>query len=174
MKHILGEAASSGMVPAYTAFSVLLTVLHSPQAHSVSVSHPYYNFGLHCTEVTMSQKEQLTLSKIANYGSLRFPIRSQLQVEITKIRLKFKMGEGCWILPWKNDGRRWKKRDWGILHHLRGRGEMVWRVWCHLCGLGQCTSGGGYLDSLLWHGLSSAPHVSHESMLWNFSYSDLI
>lgn len=54
MKHILGEEASSGMVPAYTAFSVLLTVLHSPQARCVSVSHPDYNFELHCTEVTMS------------------------------------------------------------------------------------------------------------------------
>lgn len=94
MKHILGEEASSGMVPAYAAFSVLLTVLHSPQARCVSVNHPDYNFELCCTEVTMSQKRLLPLLKIANYGSVLFPISSQLQAESTKIRLKCKAGEG--------------------------------------------------------------------------------
>jgi len=82
------------MVPAYTAFPVLLTVLHSPQASRVSVNHPDYNFELRCTEVTMSQKRLLPLSKIANYGSVPFPISSQLQAKSAKMRLKCKAGEG--------------------------------------------------------------------------------
>lgn len=42
----------------------------------------------------MSQKRLLPLLKIANYGSVLFPISSQLQAESTKIRLKCKAGEG--------------------------------------------------------------------------------
>lgn len=42
----------------------------------------------------MSQKRLLLLLKIANYGSVLFPISSQLQAESTKIRLKCKAGEG--------------------------------------------------------------------------------
>lgn len=82
------------MVPAYAAFSVLLTALHSPQACHVSVSHPDYNFELCCTEVTTSQKHLLPLLKIANYGSVPFPISSLLQAESTKIRLKCQAEEG--------------------------------------------------------------------------------
>lgn len=117
------------MVPAYTAFSVLLTVLHSPQACLVSVSHPDYNFELCCTEVTMSQKHLLPLLKTANYGSVPFPISSQLQAESTKIRLKCQAGEEMLGSSLEKDVRgEGKKREQGILHHLRGWGEMVWQV----------------------------------------------
>lgn len=137
MKHILGEETSSGMVPAYATFSVLLTVLHGPQARRVSVNHPDYNFELRCTEVTMSQKRPLPLLKIANYGSVPFPISSQLQAERTKIRLKCKAGEGM-LDPSleKRVGGREGKEIREVLHHLRGWGEMVRRVPCHLRGLG--------------------------------------
>lgn len=79
----------------------------------------------------MSQKRLLPLLKIANYGSVLFPISSQLQAESTKIRLKCKAGEGM-LHPslekgWGGEGGG-EKRDQGILHHSRGWGEMVWRV----------------------------------------------
>lgn len=136
MKHILGEEASSGMVPAYAAFSVLLTVLHSPQARCVSVNHPDYNFELRCTEVTMSQKWPLPLLKIANYGSVTFSISSQLQAESTKIRLKCKAGEGMLDPSLEKGWEGGRRRNQGILHQLRGWREMVGRVPGHLRGLG--------------------------------------
>lgn len=117
------------MVPAYTACSVLLTVLHSPQVYRVSVSHPDYNFELCCTEVTMSQKHLLPLLKIANYGNVPFHFSSPLQAESTKIRLKCQAGEGL-LDPSLEKEWEWrgKKKEQGILHHLRRWGEMVWQV----------------------------------------------
>lgn len=85
MKHILGYEASSGMVPAYAAFLVLLTVLLSPQARRVSVSHPDYNSELCCTEVTMSQKHLLPLLTIANYGSVPFPLAHRCKQKVQKL-----------------------------------------------------------------------------------------
>lgn len=135
MKHILGLEASSGLVPAYAACSVLLTVLHSPKARRVSVSHPDYNFELCCTEVTMSQKHLLPLLKIANYGSVPFHISSLLQAESTKIRLKCQAGEGR-LDPslgkkvWAERGRRESRESCIIWED----GEK----WCVRCQVPEC------------------------------------
>lgn len=136
MKHILGEEASSGMLPAYAAFSVLLTVLHSPRAHCVSVSHPDYNFELCCTEVTMSQKQPLLLLKIANYGSVPIPISSQLQAESTKIRLKRKAGEGMLDPSLEKGWEGGNEKRSGNSPSLVGLGGNGAKVLGHLCGLG--------------------------------------
>lgn len=167
MKHILGEEASFGIVPAYAAFSVLLTVLHSPWARCVSVSHPDYNFELCCTEVTMSQKQPLLLLKIANYGSVPIPVSSQLQAESTKIRLKCKAGEGMLdpsLEKWWEGGN--KKRT-GNSTSLAGLGGNGARLLDPLCGLGpyaMCLEGPRSLG-LTAEWLVSVPNVSLEGML---------
>lgn len=160
------------MVPAYAAFSVLLTVLHSPQACLVSVSHPDYNFELCCTEVTMSQKHLLPLLKTANYGSVPFPISSQLQAESTKIRLKCQAGEEMLgsSLEKECEGRGEEKTA-GNLASLERMGRNGVAVSRSQCACGSRVQ--GHVDWLLRHRLSRVPNVCLEGMLWNLS-SDFI
>lgn len=155
------------MVPAYAAFSVLLTVLHSPQARRVSVSHPDYNFELRCSEVTMSQKHPLPLLKIANYGSVPFPISSPLQAESTKIRLKCQGDAGSFLgkRMWGERGRKESREScitWGVGEKWCGRSQVPVCLWVkdpRSCGLtaeaqalnyNQCMSWGHALKLSFW------------------------